>query len=69
MVQFFLGKVALLPDQGPGALVELHPFAIAGFVGCLVNALAMLPLGRKYYFHHLVRIEAIYDLFVSPSLP
>ena len=47
MMQFFLGKYTLLPDQGPGAFVELHPFAISGFVGCLTNALALLPLGRK----------------------
>ena len=47
LVEFFLGKVALLPDQGPNAVIQLHPYAVAGFIGCLVNALAMLPLGRK----------------------
>lgn len=47
MIQYFLGKYAILPDQGPGAFVELHPFAISGFIGCLINALALLPLGRK----------------------
>jgi hypothetical protein len=49
MVQYFLGKLAILPDQGPNAFVELHPFAIAGFIGCLINALAMLPIGRKFF--------------------
>jgi hypothetical protein len=51
MVEYFLGKVAILPNQGPNAFVELHPFAIAGFIGCLINALAMLPLGRKYKYN------------------
>lgn len=48
LVEFFLGPTALLPDQGPNAFVQLHPFAIAGFIGCLINSLALLPLGRKY---------------------
>ena len=48
LVEFFLGKVALLQDQGPNAVIQLHPYAVAGFVGCIVNALAMLPLGRKF---------------------
>ena len=48
MIEYFLGKYALLPDQGSSAYVELHPFAISGFIGCFINALAMLPLGRKF---------------------
>jgi hypothetical protein len=48
MVQFFLGNGVVMPDQGPAAMIELHPFAIAGFVGCMVNSLALLPLGRKF---------------------
>lgn len=47
LVQYFLGSMAVLPDQGPNAFVELHPFAVAGFIGCIVNALALLPLGSK----------------------
>ena len=47
MVQFFLGNGAVMPGQGPAAVVELHPLAIAGFMGCLTNSLALLPLGRK----------------------
>jgi hypothetical protein len=47
LVQFFLGPTAVLPDQGPNAVLQLHPFAISGFVGCVINALALLPLGRK----------------------
>ena len=47
MIQYFLGKYTLLPGQGPEAYVELHPFAISGWIGCIINALALLPLGRK----------------------
>ena len=47
MTSFFLGKGALMPNQGIEAVVELHPYAIAGLVGCYSNALALLPLGRK----------------------
>ena len=47
MVQFFLGNGAVMQGQGPAAVVELHPLAIAGFMGCLTNSLALLPLGRK----------------------
>eukprot|EP00533_Pseudo-nitzschia_delicatissima_P000288 CAMPEP_0116098228 /NCGR_PEP_ID=MMETSP0327-20121206/11114_1 /TAXON_ID=44447 /ORGANISM="Pseudo-nitzschia delicatissima, Strain B596" /LENGTH=1023 /DNA_ID=CAMNT_0003590007 /DNA_START=149 /DNA_END=3220 /DNA_ORIENTATION=- len=46
MIQYFMGKYALLPDQGPEAYVELHPFAISGWIGCIINALALLPLGH-----------------------
>ena len=49
LVQFFLGNVAMMPGQGPAAVLQLHPLAIAGFVGSLINALALLPLGRKYH--------------------
>jgi len=46
MIQYFLGKYALQPDQGPEAYVALHPFAISGWIGCTINALALLPLGH-----------------------
>jgi len=46
MAQYFLGKYTLLTDQGPGAFIELHPFAVSGLIGCLTNALALLPLGH-----------------------
>ena len=54
MVQYFLGKLAILPNQGSDALVELHPFAISGIIGCFMNALAMLPIGRKFWSRHTV---------------
>jgi len=46
MIQYFLGKYALLPDQGPEAYIGLHPFAISGWIGCTINALALLPIGH-----------------------
>jgi hypothetical protein len=49
LVQYFLGTTAIMPDQGPTAVVQLHPLAIAGVVGCITNALALLPLGRTYF--------------------
>ena len=47
LVEYFLGSTAVLPNQGPEAVLPLHPFAVAGFIGLLTNALALLPLGRK----------------------
>ncbi|CAB9529748.1 Probable zinc metalloprotease EGY1, chloroplastic [Seminavis robusta] len=44
LVEFFLGKGAVMSAAAP--VVPLHPFAIAGFVGMLSNALALLPLGN-----------------------
>lgn len=31
-----------------GITIPLHPVAIAGYIGLVVNALAMLPVGSKY---------------------
>lgn len=47
MVEWLLGEGVLLsPD--PTAVIRLHPFAIAGFVGLVSNALNLLPIGSKY---------------------
>ena len=46
LVAFFLGSTAVLPGQGPDAFLPLHPYAIAGFVGLMTNAMALLPLGH-----------------------
>lgn len=46
LVEYFLGNTAILPDQGPAAVLPLHPYAIAGFIGLMTNALALLPLGH-----------------------
>jgi len=38
-----------VPEGAPstGITIPLHPFAVAGYVGLLVNALALLPIGSK----------------------
>jgi len=35
-----------MSSAAPSALVELHPLAVVGFTGVLVNALQLLPVGR-----------------------
>ena len=47
LVELFLGKGVLGQDITANSVLQLHPFAIAGFVGLVANALALLPLGRK----------------------
>jgi hypothetical protein len=44
LTEFYLGNGIL--EVGP--TLPLHPYAISGAVGILANALALLPLGRKY---------------------
>ena len=43
-----LGAIAtaLLPDVTSSPAVALHPLAVVGFVGTLVNALQLLPIGK-----------------------
>jgi len=48
LIQYFLGNGALMTGLADDAVLSLHPYAIAGFVGIIANALALLPLGRKY---------------------
>ena len=60
MVQFFLGSAVVMPDQGAAALVGLHPLAVAGFMGCITNALALLPLGREYASYFLLVLHTIH---------
>ena len=45
MVEWLLGDGTLLSTD-PTALIRLHPFAIAGFVGIVSNALNLLPIGN-----------------------
>jgi hypothetical protein len=50
MVEYFLGKGVLDSvglSTGLAAVIPLHPFAVSGYVGLILNALALLPLGRK----------------------
>ena len=53
IIDLVLGNGVLnIPDSAQGAqmlastVIPLHPFAIAGFVSLLVNALALVPVGR-----------------------
>ena len=47
MVEWLLGDGTLVSaDADPSALIRLHPFAIAGFVGIVSNALNLLPVGN-----------------------
>jgi membrane-associated protease RseP (regulator of RpoE activity) len=32
-----------------GMTIPLHPVAVAGYLGLIVNALNVLPIGSKYY--------------------
>lgn len=43
-----LGTIAqgILPDLARESTVQLHPLALVGFVGALVNALQLIPIGR-----------------------
>jgi len=48
LTEFFLGKGVLVSGVTENVVLPLHPFAISGFTGMIANALALLPLGRKY---------------------
>ena len=48
LVAFFLGNGAFNSPTPEFAFLHMHPFAVSGFVGLLANAMALLPLGRKY---------------------
>lgn len=45
LIEYFLGK-GIITQSPTDFLLPLHPFAIAGFVGIISNALALLPLGN-----------------------
>lgn len=45
IVEYFLGKGVIMSTSADTVL-PLHPFAIAGFVGMISNALAFLPIGN-----------------------
>eukprot|EP00977_Amphora_coffeiformis_P002535 scaffold473_cov156-Amphora_coffeaeformis.AAC.17 len=49
LVEYFLGRGTLLPGVSlpTDAVLPLHPFAISGYTGLVVNSLALLPLGSK----------------------
>jgi hypothetical protein len=45
LIEFYLGK-GTITQGGIDTLVPLHPYAIAGSLGIISNALALLPLGN-----------------------
>lgn len=46
LIQTYLGNGALSSINPETAVLPLHPFAIAGYAGIIVNALSLLPLGH-----------------------
>jgi membrane-associated protease RseP (regulator of RpoE activity) len=60
LIEFILGRGALnVPGgaEGTSAIasisIPLHPVAIAGYIGLIVNALALLPIGSEYQTLHV----------------
>lgn len=48
LVEFFLGNGALSNQMTSDlSVLPLHPFAVAGYIGLVMNSLALLPIGRK----------------------
>jgi hypothetical protein len=45
IVDNFFGGGGYIIGQDPSETVSLHPYAIAGFCGMMINALEMIPLG------------------------
>mmetsp|Transcript_7640 Transcript_7640/g.9998 ORF Transcript_7640/g.9998 Transcript_7640/m.9998 type:complete len:642 (+) Transcript_7640:93-2018(+) len=45
LVDFFAGGEGFITSQDPSLGVPMHPFAIAGFTGLVMNSLELLPLG------------------------
>ncbi|KAI2496536.1 hypothetical protein MHU86_17978 [Fragilaria crotonensis] len=45
IIDFLFGGSGVITSQNPGNSVSLHPFAIGGFAGLIIQAVEMLPLG------------------------
>eukprot|EP00956_Cyclotella_meneghiniana_P033017 scaffold92765_cov67-Cyclotella_meneghiniana.AAC.4 len=46
IIEYLLGAGLLNSPDPTISLVKLHPFAIAGFIGLMTNALSLLPIGN-----------------------
>ena len=46
LIESFLGNGVLTSTTPETSILPLHPFAIAGYIGLISNALSLLPLGR-----------------------
>lgn len=59
-----------IPDGAPmsGITISLHPLAVAGYIGLIVNALALLPVGSKYFQLQLCQLEQPQNLTVHASI-
>ena len=55
-IEQFLGSGSLIPDVSSSSL-PLHPLAIAGYIGMISNALALLPLGSKICYEMVLSIN------------
>lgn len=47
LIESFLGIGVLTSATPETSVLPLHPFAIAGYIGLISNALSLLPVGRK----------------------
>ena len=45
IIDYVFGGAGIVTTQDPTTTIPLHPFAIAGFSGLMLNSLEMLPLG------------------------
>ncbi len=45
IIDFLFGGSGVITSQNPGNSVSLHPFAVGGFAGLIIQAVEMLPLG------------------------
>jgi hypothetical protein len=45
IIDYFYGGQGFLTNQDPSVVVPLHPFAIGGFAGLIIQSIEMLPLG------------------------
>jgi membrane-associated protease RseP (regulator of RpoE activity) len=59
-IEWFIGPNSLAPGSISSSRLPLHPFAIAGFIGMLSNALALLPLGSTYRLGYAVFLPTLY---------
>lgn len=54
LIESFIGPGVLSTDLMSSSRLPMHPVAIAGYIGLLANALALLPLGSTYHSWHII---------------
>lgn len=45
IIDYFFGGSGIITSQDPSNMISLHPFAVAGFAGLVIQALELIPLG------------------------